>query len=186
MERFHGGGMHGMRGERTPLLNRNCLRRNDDQGDLELGDAVPAANVSYVRVLALAKPESGRLIIGTITLLIASTSSILIPRFGGTIIDIVSGDLQTPEQKCEAVSKVNRTILGIFLIVIIGYRHLLFSVPSAQHFEHGYFLLQVKESLLHCERTCSHTSSIKYISLLLSKKMYFSSFFDIFYRDRRK
>ncbi|KAJ0534067.1 hypothetical protein HanIR_Chr09g0415601 [Helianthus annuus] len=78
MERFHGGGMHGMRGERTPLLNRNCLRRNDDQGDLELGDAVPAANVSYVRVLALAKPESGRLIIGTITLLIASTSSILI------------------------------------------------------------------------------------------------------------
>lgn len=23
MDRFHGGGMHGMRGERTPLLNRN-------------------------------------------------------------------------------------------------------------------------------------------------------------------
>ncbi|KAI7754290.1 hypothetical protein M8C21_024806, partial [Ambrosia artemisiifolia] len=80
------------------------LRRNDDQGDLELGDAVPAANVSYVRVLALAKPEAGRLIIGTIALLIASTSSILIPRFGGTIIDIVSRDLQTPEQKSEAVS----------------------------------------------------------------------------------
>ncbi|KAJ0457406.1 putative Type I protein exporter [Helianthus annuus] len=99
MERFHGGDMHGMRGERTPLLNRNGLRKNDDQGDLELrdGDAVPAANVSYVRVLALAKLEAGKLIIGTITLLIASTSSILIPRFGRTIIDIVSGDLQTPE-----------------------------------------------------------------------------------------
>ncbi|KAL8258207.1 hypothetical protein R6Q59_030248 [Mikania micrantha] len=100
MDRFSGGGMHGLRGERTPLLNRNGLRRDDplangEQGDLEIGDAVPAANVSYVRVLAL-------------------------PRFGGTIIDIVSGDLQTPEQKSEAVSSVNRTILGIFLIVIIG------------------------------------------------------------------
>ncbi|KAI3817248.1 hypothetical protein L1987_11037 [Smallanthus sonchifolius] len=125
MDRFSGGGMHGLRGERTPLLNRNGLRRNDplangEQGDLELGDAVPAANVSFVRVLALAKPEAGRLIIATIALLIASTSSILIPRFGGTIIDIVSGDLETPEQKSQAVSAVNRTILGIFLIVIIG------------------------------------------------------------------
>ncbi|KAL8218651.1 hypothetical protein R6Q57_022024 [Mikania cordata] len=125
MDRFSGGGMHGLRGERAPLLNRNGLRRDDplangEQGDLEIGDAVQAANVSYVRVLALAKPEAGRLIIATIALLIASTSSILIPRFGGTIIDIVSGDLQTPEQKSEAVSSVNRTILGIFLIVIIG------------------------------------------------------------------
>ncbi|PWA97737.1 ATP-binding cassette sub-family B member 10 [Artemisia annua] len=118
-----GGGGGGFRGERTPLLSRNGLRRNEnggEPGDLEHGDAVPAANVSYVRVLKLAKPEAGRLIVGTIALLIASTSSILIPRFGGTIIDIVSGDLETPEQKSEAVSAVNRTILGIFLIVIIG------------------------------------------------------------------
>ena len=48
---------------------------------------------------------------------------VLQPRFGGTIIDIVSGDLETPQQKSEAVSAVNRTILGIFLIVIIGYEH---------------------------------------------------------------
>ncbi|XP_024990248.1 ABC transporter B family member 25-like [Cynara cardunculus var. scolymus] len=125
MDHRFSGGMHGMRGERTPLLNRNGLRRNDpeangEQGDLEIGDAVPAANVSYVRVISLAKPEAGRLIVGTIALLIASTSSILIPRFGGTIIDIVSGDLQTPEQKSEAVREVNKTILGILLIVIIG------------------------------------------------------------------
>ncbi|KAI3733886.1 hypothetical protein L6452_13344 [Arctium lappa] len=125
MDHRFSGGMHGMRGERTPLLNRNGQRRNDpvangEQGDLELGDAVPAANVSYVRVISLAKPEAGRLIVGTIALLIASTSSILIPRFGGTIIDIVSGDLQTPEQKSEAVREVNKTILGILLIVIIG------------------------------------------------------------------
>lgn len=125
MDHRSSGGMHGTRGERTPLLNRNGLRRNDplangEQGDLELGDAVPAANVSYVRVISLAKPEAGRLIVGTIALLIASTSSILIPRFGGTIIDIVSGDLQTPEQKSEAVREVNKTILGILLIVIIS------------------------------------------------------------------
>ncbi|KAJ9554223.1 hypothetical protein OSB04_018268 [Centaurea solstitialis] len=130
MDHRFGGGMHGMRGERTPLLNRNGLRRDDpvangEQGDLELGDAVPAANVSYVRVISLAKPEAGRLTVGTIALLIASTSSILIPRFGGTIIDIVSGDLQTPEQRSEAVSEVNKTILGILLIVIVGYDHFI-------------------------------------------------------------
>ncbi|KAK9056604.1 hypothetical protein SSX86_023966 [Deinandra increscens subsp. villosa] len=104
-------------------LRRNDPLANGEQGDLELGDAVPAANVSYVRVLALAKPEAGRLIIATIALLIASTSSILIPRFGGTIIDIVSGDLETPEQKSQAMSAVNRTILRIFLIVVVGYGH---------------------------------------------------------------
>ncbi|KAI3816550.1 hypothetical protein L1987_16251 [Smallanthus sonchifolius] len=53
-------------------------------------------------------------------ILIISLLLTLQPRFGGTIIGIVSGDLETPEQKSEAVSAVNRTILGMLLIVIIG------------------------------------------------------------------
>ncbi|GAV92657.1 ABC_tran domain-containing protein/ABC_membrane domain-containing protein, partial [Cephalotus follicularis] len=88
--------------------------------DLEHGDAIPAANVGFGRVLSLAKPDTGKLIVATISLLIASTSSILIPKFGGKIIDIVSGDLQTPEQKAEALNRVRNTILYIFLIVILG------------------------------------------------------------------
>ncbi|XP_041998658.1 ABC transporter B family member 25-like isoform X2 [Salvia splendens] len=68
----------------------------------------------------LAKPEAGSLIIGTVALLIASTSSILVPKFGGKIIDIVSGDTETPEQKSEALSAVYSTIFAIFTIVVIG------------------------------------------------------------------
>ncbi|CAN1151697.1 ABC transporter B family member 25 [Linum perenne] len=74
----------GGHGERTPLLTRGEGRkRNDPQGDdrlsdLEHGDAVPAANVSFARVLSLAKPDAWKLIIATVALLIASTSSILI------------------------------------------------------------------------------------------------------------
>ncbi|KAK6123156.1 hypothetical protein DH2020_043104 [Rehmannia glutinosa] len=79
-----------------------------DQSDLEHGDAIPA------------KPEAASLIIATVALLIASTSSILVPKFGGKIIDIVSGDTRTPEQKSIALKAVYSTILEIFLIVIIG------------------------------------------------------------------
>lgn len=43
------------------------------------------------------------------------------PKFGGKIIDIVSGDIQTPEQKSEALNAVKNTILEIFLIVVVGY-----------------------------------------------------------------
>lgn len=47
--------------------------------------------------------------------------SIIQPKFGGKIIDIVSGDTETPEQKVEALAAVRSTILSIFLIVIVGY-----------------------------------------------------------------
>lgn len=119
------GGMGGRGHERSPLLNREERRRikdgaNGNATDLELGDAVPAANVGFGRVLSLAKPDALKLIIATIALLIASTSSILIPKFGGKIIDIVSGDNETPQQKAEAWDAVKSTILSIFLIVIIG------------------------------------------------------------------
>lgn len=71
-------------------------------------------------MFSLAKPEAGSLVIATIALLIGSTSSLLIPKFGGKIIDIVSGDIQTPEQKSAALEAVKNTILAIVLIVIVG------------------------------------------------------------------
>ncbi|XP_052179671.1 ABC transporter B family member 25-like isoform X1 [Diospyros lotus] len=116
---------NGLGSERAPLLDTQGRRSNNasEAGqltDLEHGDAVPAANVGFCRVLSLAKPDAGKLIIATIALLIASTSSLLIPKFGGKIIDIVSRDIQTPEQKAEALDAVKSTIIGIFLIVIIG------------------------------------------------------------------
>ncbi|KAK2989330.1 hypothetical protein RJ640_015041 [Escallonia rubra] len=106
--------MHGLRSENAPLLNRQVGRKRDDASeigqltDLEHGDAVPA------------KPEVGNLILATIALLIASTSSILIPKFGGKIIDIVSGYLEKPEQKIEALDVVKNTIVGILTIVVVG------------------------------------------------------------------
>ncbi|CAN1796171.1 ABC transporter B family member 25 [Linum perenne] len=117
----------GGHGERTPLLTRGEGRkRNDPQGDdrlsdLEHGDAVPAANVSFARVLSLAKPDAWKLIIATVALLIASTSSILIPKYGGKIIDIVSRDISTAEDKAQALNAVTSTILEIFIIVVVGY-----------------------------------------------------------------
>ncbi|KAK4800558.1 hypothetical protein SAY86_021045 [Trapa natans] len=101
-------------------------KKKDDEpaeglrSDLELGDAVEAANVGFGRVFALAKPDAGKLIIGTIALLVASTSSILIPKYGGLIIDIVSRDIRTSEEQVEALNDVKNTILDIVLIVIIG------------------------------------------------------------------
>lgn len=88
--------------------------------DLEHGDAVQPPNVGFSRVLRLAKPDAGKLVIATIALLIASVSSILIPKFGGQIIDIVSRDLREPEQKAEALRAVQSTILFIVLIVVLG------------------------------------------------------------------
>lgn len=88
--------------------------------DLEHGDAVQPANVGFFRVFKLAKPDAGRLVIATIALLIASTTGILIPKYGGKIIDIVSRDIREPEQQAEALAAVRNTILDIVLIVVIG------------------------------------------------------------------
>ncbi|KAK4742537.1 hypothetical protein SAY87_000538 [Trapa incisa] len=88
--------------------------------DLELGDVVPAANVGFGRVISLAKPDAGRLVIATLALLVASTSTILIPKFGGKIIDIVSRKIDTPAQRAEALRAVIKTILIIFVVVVVG------------------------------------------------------------------
>ncbi|XP_074277730.1 ABC transporter B family member 25 [Silene latifolia] len=120
-----GGGGHGHGyggGTRTPLLNRNGGRKRDEaEGltDLENGE-LPAANVGFSRVIALAKPDAPKLVIATIALLVAAVSSILIPKFGGKIIDIVSGDISTPQLKANAVKAVENTIVEIVLIVLVG------------------------------------------------------------------
>ncbi|XP_078430147.1 transporter associated with antigen processing protein 2 [Wolffia australiana] len=107
--------------QREPLLTPEAAQTsNGHLSDLEHGDSVQAATVGPGRVLSLAKPEAAKLSLGTIFLLISSTTSILIPRFGGNIIDIVSRDIKTPEQQNEALAAVNHTIFQIILIVVIG------------------------------------------------------------------
>ncbi|RZC61002.1 hypothetical protein C5167_022756 [Papaver somniferum] len=112
--------------ETTPLLSQKRRRTVMSSSlqiiltDLEHGDAVQAGNVRFSRVVLLAKPDAGKLVLATIFLLIASTSNILIPKFGGRIIDIVSGDISTPEKQSEAREAVKDTILSIVFIVLIG------------------------------------------------------------------
>ncbi|XP_021761450.1 ABC transporter B family member 25-like [Chenopodium quinoa] len=122
----HGGG-HGLGGggggggNRVPLLGRHAVFKREEIGstDLENGNA-PAANVGFGRVLSLAKPDAPKLVIATVALLIAATSNILVPKFGGKVIDIVSGDISSPEKKAEARDAVTSTILEIVMVVIIG------------------------------------------------------------------
>ncbi|XP_073065199.1 ABC transporter B family member 27 [Primulina eburnea] len=113
--------------ERVSLLNKEAQRKANEDGtpddrttDLELGGTTEASNVGFGRVLHLAKPDAGKLIIATVALLIASTSSLLVPKFGGRIIDIVSRNLKTPDERAEAWDDVKKTILAIFLIVVVG------------------------------------------------------------------
>ncbi|XP_060173409.1 ABC transporter B family member 27-like isoform X2 [Lycium barbarum] len=42
------------------------------------------------------------------------------PKFGGMVIDIVSREIQTPQQQAEALEAVKNTILAIILIVVTG------------------------------------------------------------------
>lgn len=113
--------------ERVSLLNKEAKKKTSEDGssngpvtDLEDGNAVEAANVRFSRIFLLAKEDAGKIIIATIALLIASTSNLLIPKYGGTIIDIVSRDTRTPEQQAEALDDVKSTVLAIVLIVVIG------------------------------------------------------------------
>uniref|UniRef100_A0A1J3I014 ABC transporter B family member 27 n=1 Tax=Noccaea caerulescens TaxID=107243 RepID=A0A1J3I014_NOCCA len=124
-----GGGSskaYGSGSYRDPLLqNQDKTKANGEQisengpNDLEHG-VVEAANVGFGRVFALAKPDAGKLVIGTIALLIASTTNLLVPKFGGMIIDIVSRDVNTPEQQAESIRAVRNAVVVILLIVVIG------------------------------------------------------------------
>ncbi|EMS50568.1 ABC transporter B family member 25 [Triticum urartu] len=88
--------------------------------DLEEGSNVQAANVGFCRVIKLAKHDAGKLVFATVALLVASLSNLLVPKYGGKIIDIVSRDVQRPEDKAQALADVNGTILYIVLIVVTG------------------------------------------------------------------
>ncbi|GLT43015.1 hypothetical protein SLA2020_169920 [Shorea laevis] len=112
---------------RDPLLDKEGSKQaNDNQlpsdaaNDLEHGDGVEAANIGFFRVFSLAKPDAGKLVVGTIALLIASTSSIMIPKYGGMIIDIVSREIRTPEEQSKALQAIRDTVTYIFMIVIVG------------------------------------------------------------------
>ncbi|CAL9124309.1 unnamed protein product [Musa acuminata var. zebrina] len=106
-------------GNRSPLLDHE-ESSSRALSDLEHGDTVQPANVTFSRVLHLAKPDAGKLVLATVALLIASTTNILIPKFGGKIIDIVSRGIQAPDQKAEALDAVKNTVLEIMVIVVIG------------------------------------------------------------------
>ncbi|KAH6761836.1 transporter associated with antigen processing protein 2 [Perilla frutescens var. hirtella] len=115
--------------ERVSLLNKEGRRKSNEdrtpdnqetETDLEQGDNLEAANVGFSRIFLLAKPDAGTLVIATIALLVASTSSLLIPKFGGMIIDIVSRTINTPEEQARALEDVKNTILAIVSIVVIG------------------------------------------------------------------
>ncbi|VVB09207.1 unnamed protein product [Arabis nemorensis] len=117
---------YGTASYRDPLLqNQDKPKANGEQvsengpNDLEHG-VVEAANVGFGRVFSLAKPDAGKLVIGTIALLIASTTNLLVPKFGGMIIDIVSRDTETPEQQAESIRAVRNAVVIILIIVVIG------------------------------------------------------------------
>ncbi|KAM0849653.1 hypothetical protein ACQ4PT_053592 [Festuca glaucescens] len=107
------------RGNRVPLLNQGETSRI--LSDLEEGNNVQAANVGFCRVIKLAKKDAGKLVFATVALLVASLSNLLVPKYGGKIIDIVSRDVQKPEDKAQALADVNGTILYIVVIVVTGY-----------------------------------------------------------------
>lgn len=88
--------------------------------DLEHGDGVKAGRVGFFRILKLAQPEAGMLIIATFALSFAALSKILLPKFAGKVIDIVNAHAYTKEGETEALRAVDNTILEIFFIIVMG------------------------------------------------------------------
>uniref|UniRef100_A0A0D9VZ56 ABC transporter B family member 25 n=1 Tax=Leersia perrieri TaxID=77586 RepID=A0A0D9VZ56_9ORYZ len=107
-------------GSRAPLLAHQG-ETSRALSDLEEGSNVQPANVGFCRVIKLAKHDAGKLVLATMALLIASLSNILVPKYGGKIIDIVSRDVQRPEDKAQALADVRGTILYIVIIVEIAF-----------------------------------------------------------------
>ncbi|GAA0163776.1 ATP-binding cassette [Lithospermum erythrorhizon] len=128
MDRFsRGGDIHGF-GSAKSHLN---LLNSEVEGIMmpQIMAQTPSLETQYRKcwiqantfsVVSQAKEEIGTLVIATVALLIASTSSILVNKFGGKIIDIVTRNLETDEQKSEAFKALKATILYISLIIVIG------------------------------------------------------------------
>uniref|UniRef100_A0A0E0P1H3 ABC transporter n=1 Tax=Oryza rufipogon TaxID=4529 RepID=A0A0E0P1H3_ORYRU len=106
-------------GNRAPLLAQGETSRA--LSDLEEGSNVQPENVGFCRVIKLARHDAGKLVIATMALLVASLSNILVPKYGGKIIDIVSRDVRRPEDKAQALDDVTGTILYIVIIVEIAF-----------------------------------------------------------------
>ncbi|KAG8477196.1 hypothetical protein CXB51_030966 [Gossypium anomalum] len=134
--------------ERVPLLYKESCLANDNQSsncpisNPEQDIGVEAANVGLSKVFSLAKPDAGKLIIGTNALLIASASDekldnkseafviILLPKYGGMIIDIVSREIKTPQQQSQALDAIKNIVTYILLIIVIGkIRELVLLLP---------------------------------------------------------
>lgn len=110
--------------ESTPLLRFDVLSENTAENtflaDLERGEDAKGRKVGFGRILKLAKPEAGMLIIATIALCFASLSKILLPKYAGKVIDIVNIHADTKERQYKALREVNTTMLEIFMITVIG------------------------------------------------------------------
>ncbi|GMI98128.1 ATP-binding cassette B27, transporter associated with antigen processing protein 2 [Hibiscus trionum] len=114
--------------DRVPLLYKEVSKQANDNrssncpvSDFEQDDsAAEAANVGLSRLFSLAKPDAGKLIVGTAALFVASASGFLIPKYGGIIIDVVSREIKTPQQQSEALDAIKNTITCILLITVIG------------------------------------------------------------------
>ncbi|KAG6555293.1 hypothetical protein Mapa_003336 [Marchantia paleacea] len=114
--------------QRAPLLDRSkhkpSKNSNGDQkfdlSDLEHGDAVKAKKVGFGRIIQLARPETGMIVLATIALFVSSLSNILLPKFAGYVIDIVTAKPETEQGREEALKAVNNTILEIVLIIVVG------------------------------------------------------------------
>ncbi|KAL2641327.1 hypothetical protein R1flu_008914 [Riccia fluitans] len=118
--------------QRSPLLAKFKKKPNKDaksdqeagskpdRSDLEIGDAAKANKVGFGRIISLAHAESGMLVLATVALFISSLSNILLPKFGGYVIDIVTKNPETEAGKKEAVKAINSIILDIVVIIVVG------------------------------------------------------------------
>ncbi len=87
----------------------------------------PARGLDMRRLLELARPESGRLVLGTVFLFVGSVAGLAFPQIARTIIDTV-----LEAGKAAEVDRAAMLLAVIFVIqgVAVGLRHYLFTVAG--------------------------------------------------------